>query len=280
MEFVVADGQTPHRDCSTLVLPALSIGNVGQLSIDLMIASVKAERIGYLDDPSVLPCVGNDAYGPVAVGELALPLEVYESVDHGLSLIQQRSPVIKGMMVEYAKNLADFAASSGKKHLIVLSGLDSGRRKRIDESSDTQVYYLSSSNVDGTEGRCEKLRWKMLQGYDPNQRRWKYLESLAEGNSGQEDFDDELTLTDDDYYPGLPFAALFSSCKAKGLTVTSILYYCSEGDNIPDSFKLAEAAYKYLGICPTKFGDNKDIGWCIPLSWKTVYGPPPNMSMF
>ena len=55
--------------------PALSIGNVGQLAVDLLVASTRAERIGYLDTPYVLPCVGNDAYGPVPNGELALPLE-------------------------------------------------------------------------------------------------------------------------------------------------------------------------------------------------------------
>lgn len=55
--------------------PALSIGNVGQLAVDLLVASMKAERVGYLDTPFVVPCVGNDAYGPVPNGELALPLE-------------------------------------------------------------------------------------------------------------------------------------------------------------------------------------------------------------
>ena len=55
--------------------PALSIGNVGQLAVDLLISSTRTERIGYLDDPYVLPCVGNDAYGPIPRGEVALPLE-------------------------------------------------------------------------------------------------------------------------------------------------------------------------------------------------------------
>lgn len=41
---------------------------------------------------------------------------------------------IQGMMVEYAKNLADFAAASGKKHVVVLSGLDFGKLQRIDMS--------------------------------------------------------------------------------------------------------------------------------------------------
>lgn len=41
----------------------------------MLVSSTRAERIGYLDDPYILPCVGNDAYGPTPCGELALPLE-------------------------------------------------------------------------------------------------------------------------------------------------------------------------------------------------------------
>ena len=48
---------------------------MGQLAVDLLISSTRAQRVGFLDDPNVLPCVGNDAYGPVPQGELALPLE-------------------------------------------------------------------------------------------------------------------------------------------------------------------------------------------------------------
>lgn len=32
------------------------------------------------------------------------------------------------------------------------------------------------------------------------------------------------------------------------MKVTCILCYCSEGDNIPDSFQLAEASCKLLGL--------------------------------
>ena len=55
--------------------PALSIGNVGQLAVDLLVSSTRAETVGYLDDPFVLPCVGNDAYCPNPGGDLALPLQ-------------------------------------------------------------------------------------------------------------------------------------------------------------------------------------------------------------
>ena len=40
----------------------------------------------------------------------------------------------QGMMLEYAKNLADFAVAYGKKHVVVLSSLDFGRWQTIDMS--------------------------------------------------------------------------------------------------------------------------------------------------
>ena len=54
--------------------PALSMGNAGQLAVDLLI-SHGACKAGYLQEPHVLPCVGNDPFGPSADGDLAVALE-------------------------------------------------------------------------------------------------------------------------------------------------------------------------------------------------------------
>lgn len=282
MEFVVEEGKKSHAECSTLVLPALSIGNVGQLAVDLLISSTGTEKIGYLDDPNILPGVGNDAFGPIPHGDLALPLEVYDSASNKLTFVQQRSPIVKGMMVQFAKNLADFAVTAGMKHVIVLSSLDFGRWKKVDMSSGMPIHYLSSTNADGTDDDCEKFGWKRLQEYNPSQRRWQYLRAVAEGNCVEEDsipFDDDLE-EDEDYFASLPFAALFSCFKARGVKVTCLLCYCSEGDNLCDSFNLAEAACRILELRPSDSHAIGDGGWVTPLSWKSVYGPPPDMLMF
>ncbi|XP_019107579.1 uncharacterized protein LOC104904427 isoform X2 [Beta vulgaris subsp. vulgaris] len=261
---------------------SLSIGNVGQLAVDLLISSTRAEKIGYLDDPNVLPCVGNDAFGPLPQGDLALPIEVYELASNKMTLVQQRSPVVKGMMVQYAQNLADFAVAAGMKHVILLSSLDFGRWQKVDMSRGMPIYYLSSTSADGTDDDCEKLGWKRLQEYSPSQRRWQYLSAIAEGNNVEEDalhIDDDLR-EDEDYYASLPFAALFSCFKARGLKVTCLLCYCSEGDNIADSFHLAESACRFSGLRLKDCDASGDGGWVTPLSWKSVYGPPPDMEMF
>lgn len=77
------------------------------------------------------------------------------------------------------------------------------------------MHYLSSTNSDGTDDYCEQLGWKRLQEYNPTQKAWKYLSTLAKGNVVPEDilpFEGELE-EEEYYYPSLPFAALFSCLK-------------------------------------------------------------------
>jgi proteasome assembly chaperone 2 len=38
------------------------------------------------------------------------------------------------MMVSFAKNVADFISSIGKNHIVIISSLDSGKRRVIDAS--------------------------------------------------------------------------------------------------------------------------------------------------
>lgn len=190
--------------------------------------------------------------------------------------------MVKGKMLEFAKHLADFAVSTGKKHVMVLSGLDFGRWRNVDMSSGLQIHYLSSANIEGVDDNCENLGWRKLQNYNPSQRRWELLQSIAEGSQSLEEAlpSDEDLDDDEDYYATLPFAALFSCFKARGLKVTCLLCYCSEGDNIPDSMNLADATGKVLGRSLNTTQGGEGDGWVIPLSWKTVYGPPPDMSLF
>jgi proteasome assembly chaperone 2 len=82
--------------------------------------------------------------------------------------------------------------------------------------SDLQIYYISNASDDGLNQDCENLGWKKLDEYDPCQRRWKYLNSQAEGASPADELmTDEEEFTESDYYASLPFSALFSCLKVK-----------------------------------------------------------------
>jgi proteasome assembly chaperone 2 len=66
---------------------------VGQLTRDLLVPSLQIPHVGYLDDPYVLPCAGNDAYTKRGSGVLCSNLEIYYSESKKLVLLQQRAPV-------------------------------------------------------------------------------------------------------------------------------------------------------------------------------------------
>lgn len=40
----------------------MSVGNVGQLAADLLVATLRMQRVGWVSDHTVLPLVGNDAF--------------------------------------------------------------------------------------------------------------------------------------------------------------------------------------------------------------------------
>ncbi len=63
---------TPSANWSgyTLVFSCVSVGNIGQLAMDLLVsttlASFKAKRVGHLITPLVLPVVGQDPFSDTA----------------------------------------------------------------------------------------------------------------------------------------------------------------------------------------------------------------------
>lgn len=275
--FPAANKQRAKLEPVTLLVPALSIGNVGQLAVDLIISSLQPRKIGYLDDPCILPCIGNDPFDSIDKGELAVALEVYEGDDGNLRIVQQRAPVMKGTMLKFSKNLSFWASNDNIKEVIILSGVDSGKRPMQDVES-SPIRYISTANPDGTDQRCDILGWRKFENYLPLSEPWKLLDSqsLKEADEGLDDC--EVPLSDEMYYPSLPFASLFSCCKARGLNAICILFFCSEGDNIQDAFCLGEAVQSFFSL-------NNSTGprpqrWVIPYSWRSVYGPPPDPSMF
>jgi proteasome assembly chaperone 2 len=67
----------PPFKSSTLLIPSISIGNVPQLALDLLITTLKIPLVGYLTSPYLVPCAGTreGAFNPFTGGGIACPLE-------------------------------------------------------------------------------------------------------------------------------------------------------------------------------------------------------------
>ena len=112
----------------TLLLPAISLGNVGQLAIDLLINTVyqsnelaRIEKIGCLKSRLVLPMVGIDPLDiPGERNVLCTSAEVFRISDVKLTILQIRAPIDEGCMQAFAQDLISWTKEAGFKNLLLL----------------------------------------------------------------------------------------------------------------------------------------------------------------
>ena len=65
----------------TSLQPSLTIGNVGQLAVDLLISTLALPRIGFLEDDHVVPMAGNDTFS-TNQGKLSCAIEGIKAIQH------------------------------------------------------------------------------------------------------------------------------------------------------------------------------------------------------
>jgi hypothetical protein len=77
----------PEFKSSTLILPSVSIGNVPQLAIDLLVTTLSIPLVGYLTSPYLVPCAGTrEGSSPFGHGGIACALEGTNHFDGGFNV--------------------------------------------------------------------------------------------------------------------------------------------------------------------------------------------------
>ena len=121
-------GDIPPR--STLVVASVSVGNVGQLSCELLLANNDHQRVGYLLDPNVLPCFGHD---PLTHGSSALSLELYQLKEASppIYVLQQRAPAHVGRQRAFAANLVQWIVQCAFEKVVISSSIELEARREV-----------------------------------------------------------------------------------------------------------------------------------------------------
>lgn len=223
----------------TLVLPAVGHGNVGQLAVDLMIQTLVVDRLasgksrlGCLDHPSVLPCVGTDAFAPIGEGRaypprggpvptlgtttggdphrscrdpggsLATSLELHgdETALPGVVFLQQRGDVVSGKSNRFAIDLADFIETCKFGKVVILASLPStaqnGSKETIGDTRfrHARVVGISSEVSDTEKARGETIGATFAFATDEDLR-WTHLGACTiEPDSVPTDAPDKFSL--------------------------------------------------------------------------------------
>nr|XP_022312143.1 proteasome assembly chaperone 2-like [Crassostrea virginica] len=257
----------------TLVLPAVSVGNVGQLAADLLISTMWLDRCGFIYHDSILPLVGNDPYAhPEAdVCKVVTACEVYESKLHQLVIIQQRAPFVKGKMASYRRWLISWIKENKFEKVAILSSMHAHERLDI-QLQGSQFRYIATPDLEAEHKERfshEALNWTPLEDRTS-------LEDLHSTESPL-------------YLPGGGIAkSLFEECSKENIPTIVLLVFCSEGDNAQDAVKLAYNLNTWLDFIdfkPKYDLDGKTIikpasTWKIPSSWRLLFGTVVDQTLF
>jgi len=166
----------PPRSIPTLLIPAVSIGNVPQLCIDLLLHTLpiqNADAVAILKSNALIPCIGSSDFNDFddeAKNEhiraenrnqkstsnkiRSTNLQLFQldpNAQTPLYIIQQRSPILQGLASTYAADLAKLihADLHATDTVMVLSSPASGRRDA--QMSRTSIGFHSNGAGSGIE---------------------------------------------------------------------------------------------------------------------------------
>lgn len=235
----------PELKGCTLIVPDVSVGNIGQLAMDLIIETMQAELVGQLvEDDNVytlLPCVGSTSFSHLSseTGP-SYPLELFViKFSSPLYLVQQRSSPAPGLQGAFAASLVDWAHGQGVNEIWTLGSLD-GRFRRDRQLTGSQ------------------------------------LRSYANGKQQDACAHAGILPLEDDWFADLPLEKrllppwpLHKACRTSEteMTCASILIFASEGNNVPEAHLLANAAVTTVPGLRSRFQELNSPPWRPPPSW-------------
>ncbi|XP_002741628.1 proteasome assembly chaperone 2-like [Saccoglossus kowalevskii] len=271
--YVGCPGSPDDFKGCTLILPAVSVGNIGQLSVDLLVTTLELVKVGYIHSECVLPVCGNDPFNTDkkrTEGNLATSTEVYFSAANNLVVVQQRAPLVKGKHADYCNGLIDWITSFQFDKVIMLTS--SHAYERLDSQLQGSSFrYIATPKLEKIIGdqMKDELKWCRLENRDST---WcnEHKNETSKISSGV-------------FIPGGGIAKrLYTQCCNKDISMAVLLVFCSEGDNISDALSLTTYLNHWLKVIPTK--DPSDVTssrvWQIPKSWSLLFGSTFDKSIY
>ncbi|CBQ69942.1 conserved hypothetical protein [Sporisorium reilianum SRZ2] len=245
--------KAPSLEGTTLVIPAVSIGSVPQLAVDLLLhhRALQLVKVGRLDPAFCFPFVGPSDSVDGDDADVTTALEVF--TNGSLTLIQQRSPVHKALSQPYITALTQWIHHTRFSQVLWLSSIDAAAR--TDAEFATPILTLFPSSSTRSTATLTSLARTFPRFNPPHAK-------AAE-------------------VPHIPGALLtrrlmqhIATSAIKDHTA-ALLYFAAEGDTRPDAHHLASLVLALLSPdsdSPPKLSE--------PPSWNALFGRPPTSALY
>ncbi|KAG0027045.1 Proteasome assembly chaperone 2 [Podila clonocystis] len=299
--FIASPGFDASRfQGTTLILPSVSIGNVPQLATDLLLAALKLDRVGCIEDENVVPVLGpadrpleptstsTSSSSPLSQSPgLSLAVEVFQSKDGKWTLIQQRSPTVAHRSGHYVENLVQFIKDSQFDQVVLLASADGARRTDNQLQSGHPVRYIGSPALN-PELRTLVEHQLQIQPLEriPATEEEKLREQQQASILAERVQDIQLEQTPSsttptillEPVPRIPSGGiarrLHALCQQKEISILTLVAFAMEGDNAEDAIFLANVLNAVLKVyTPSEEQIQRgEGGWKVPKSWDSLYG--------
>ncbi|KDN45103.1 hypothetical protein K437DRAFT_224452 [Tilletiaria anomala UBC 951] len=274
----------------TLLIPAVSIGSVPQLAFDLLVhaPALGLERVASVDvqDYCVPFAAPLDSLAPSgkshdnrnghggdrpALG-VCTALEVYRNPSRRLTLLHQRSPVLKSRKDEFVQSLLSWIVQEGFSETLIVGSMDAGMR--IDSEMDKPLVHLQPASSD--KGHETKIDSGSLLSFITHST--PEFSPVSPSPAHQNAF---ARSQKDTLVPPLPGAGLVrrilsqhakQSSNDREARLAALLMFCGEGDNRGDAHALAGLLCRGLRVEGEELQE--------PRSWQGLFGPTYNQALF
>jgi len=222
---------------STLFIPALSIGNVPQLVLDLFATSLSLQHICHIDSDLLLPLCGYDTYTPPHTGVLCTPAELFRG--SSTALLQLRTPPVPSLARLWCQSLSQWV------------------KERVGAVRVVLLVTIPSSRATGHARDLPRLI---------TNEAWGELKPCDEKSSAPWEPLSGSPMEEDVLSEGSVVAQLYKELGKVGIPAMIVSMYCAEGDNVPDAITMASWCARYFDLVDT----SKQFSWKPPESWNAT----------
>ena len=271
--FFVKENDCPTTfEGYTLLLPCVSVGNVPQLALDLLVNTAALPRVGWIKDDHLLPVVGGDAFDHThQSGTLHCAAEVFVSEEDKLLVLQIRSPGAKGKGKRFVEQLIRWIKRCKFELTMLLTSSQAHERRDIQLSGSLFRFLLAVKSSRLFEKLHTELGWIPMEPRSPS------LDVLdSSGTIQAVPSTDGLLDFSLVYLPGGGWAKHFyKECISENVQLILTGMFCSQGDNIHDAVTMATHANQFLRLpVGMKSDHSHEHKWKAPSYWKHMYGNP------
>lgn len=290
----------------TLVMPALSVGNVCQMAVDLLLNTFlnapngSVIKVGHLAQSSVQPSVGPNAFGRAG---LTVNMELFAVHAAKVIFLQQRAPCVQDMHEIFVHELFGWSSKAGIAEVVVLAAVDAGGRPDAYLKRGPQPFHIptTATSVDASK-RVESAgvrRWVPSDGSECRVTEVDEEEAAAACQSASGGVVPSgwtapsaraIAATKHNFGGlwGSGYAPVYwrrAETDGKALDVLGI--FVAEGDNRAEAHQLASIVARCFGLLFSEDGGKpSDAAAAIapklaePPYWQHLYGPSFDQSMY